>query len=66
MLIHIKTTLRFHINLVRLAISNKSECQFGKRCGKTGTLSVLEGMKLNTTFVEKVRIFLLKLKIVFP
>lgn len=66
MLIHFKTTSRFHINLVRMAINNRSESQFGKRCGKTGTLSLLVGMKLNMTFVEKVRIFLLKLKIVFP
>lgn len=60
--IHIKTTLRFHINLVRMAINNRSESQFGRRCGKTGTLSVLMGVQFNTTFVEKVRISLKQIK----
>jgi hypothetical protein len=49
----IKTTLRFHLSPVRMAIikgNNYNKCWQG--CGETGTLIHLMGMQINTTSKE--------------
>ena len=51
---HIKTTVRFHITLVRMAIVNKSTNNCWQRCGgrKGNIFALLAGMQIGAATVE--------------
>ena len=63
-----KTTMRYHLTLVRMAIIKKtmnSRCR--RECGKKGKLcTLLVGMEIVTATMETVWRFLRKLKIELP